>query len=53
MYGKKSMMMPFKGKESKKEEMKEMKMAGSKGAYMKMERKMEGKKSTSMKKGKK
>ena len=44
------MMMPFKGKESKKEEMKEMKMAGGKKAYAKME-KAEGGKSTSMKKG--
>jgi len=41
-------MMPFKGKESKKEETKEMKMAGSKTRYMKME-KAEGKKSTSFK----
>ena len=41
-------MMPFKGKESKKEEAKEMKAAGSKKMYMKME-KAEGKKSTSFK----
>ena len=41
-------MMPFKGKESKKEEAKEMKSAGSKKMYMKME-KAEGKKSISFK----
>lgn len=44
--------MLFKGKESKMEERKEKKGAGSKAAYMRME-KMEGKKSTSMKRMKK
>lgn len=46
MNGKK-MAMPFKGKETKKEERMERKAAGSKAAYAKMERKHEGKKSTS------
>lgn len=45
--------MLFKGKESKMEERKEKKGAGSKAAYMRMEAKMEGKKSTSMKRMKK
>lgn len=41
-------MMPFKGKESSKEESKERKMAGSKANYMKME-KAEGKKAAPFK----
>lgn len=41
------MMSAFKGRESKKEEMREMKMAGSKAAYERAEKSMEGSKSTS------
>lgn len=48
MYGKK--MNPFGKGESKKMEAAEKKMAGSKAAYARMEKKHEGKKSTSTKK---
>jgi len=44
---KSGMAKPFGAKESKKEEKVERKVAGSKKAYAAMERKMEGKKSTS------
>lgn len=43
-------MNPFGKGESKKMEMAEKKMAGSKAAYERMEKKYEGKKSTSKKK---